>query len=154
MVWTIFDNSCGTVHSHRSDAWRWTLAWPATSSSSQERKLGLLTILNTRPRAYSVSLPRYIYLYCVDSRSIDPQLRLWTGNLPLPSSPYAPFSLARRSIDSFTSLLPTCLLFRACSIQYCTLTSLEPLKLHCRFPGAIHIALWLRLGCSYCTACF
>ena len=106
---------------------------------SQETKLELLTVLKTRLRAYAVSLPRYTI-----DRSTTPPI----ASIELAISRY----FSRHTLHSVSRdaplivlllLLPTYLLFKACSIQYCTLTSLGPLILHCGFPGAVHIALWL-----------
>ena len=108
---------------------------------SQETKLELLTVLKTRLRAYAVSLPGY----AID-RSIDNSAHRFdrTGDLPLLFPPYAPFSLARRSIDSFTFVATN--IFIVQGLQYSIL--------HFDFPWATNIALWVSWSCSYCTVAY
>ena len=108
---------------------------------SQEMKLKLLTILKTSLRAYAVSLPRYTYTVLTRDRLIDDTAHRFE---PVISCYLSHHTLSQDApLIVSLLLLPTCLLFKACSIQYCTLTSLEPLIVHCELPGAIHIALWL-----------
>ena len=112
---------------------------------SQEMKLKLLTILKTSIRTYAVSLPRYAYTVLTRDRSIDDSAHHFEPAISRYLSWPAIRSIYSRDTPLIVLLLllPTCLLFNACSIQYCTLTSLEPLILHCGFPGAVHIALWV-----------
>ena len=87
-----------------------------------------------------------IRIYCFDSRSIDRRLHpsLWTGDLPLPFPPYTPFSLTRRSIDSFTFVATN--IFIVQGLQY--------LILHFDFPWTTYTALWVSWSYSYCTVAY
>ena len=70
---------------------------------SQETKLELLTILKARLRAYTVSLPTYAVLS--RNRLIDDsahRFELLISRYLSHHTLQAPFSLARRYIDSFT----------------------------------------------------